>query len=110
MRKNLNVIILLVVAALVAASLYYIIPPGETTSLGLDLQGGLEVVYEARTNTGEVPTPAQMEQTLSIIDRRVNGLGVSESTVQQQGADQVSIQLPGVTDPQQALSLSLIHI
>jgi protein-export membrane protein SecD len=105
MRRNLNVIILLVVAALVAASLYYIIPPGETTSLGLDLQGGLEVVYEARTNTGEVPTPAQMEQTLSIIDRRVNGLGVSESTVQQQGADEVSIQLPGVTDPQQALSI-----
>ena len=105
MRRNLNVIILLVVAALVAVSLYFIIPPGEKTSLGLDLQGGLEVVYEARTNSGKVPTAAQMDQTIGIIDRRVNGLGVSESTVQQQGADQISIQLPGVTDPQQALAI-----
>jgi preprotein translocase subunit SecD len=103
--KRKNWVILGLVAVLVGLSLYYIVPPGEKTHLGLDLQGGLEVVYEARTNTGEVPTTQQMDQTLSIIDRRVNGLGVSESTVQQQGADQVSIQLPGITDPQQALSI-----
>ncbi|MBN2205181.1 MAG: protein translocase subunit SecD [Thermoleophilia bacterium] len=105
MRRHLNIIILAVVAALVGVALYFIIPPGDTTFLGLDLQGGLEVVYEARTNAGEVPTADQLEQTLSIIDRRVNGLGVSESTVQQQGADQISIQLPGVTDAQQALAI-----
>ncbi len=105
MRRHLNIIILAVVAALVGVALYFIIPPGERTFLGLDLQGGLEVVYEARTNAGEVPTADQLEQTLSIIDRRVNGLGVSESTVQQQGADQISIQLPGVTDAQQALAI-----
>jgi len=105
MRRHLNIIILAVVAALVGVALYFIIPPGEKTFLGLDLQGGLEVVYEARTNAGEVPTAEQLEQTLSIIDRRVNGLGVSESTVQQQGADQISIQLPGVTDAQQALAI-----
>jgi len=105
MRRNLNVIILAVVAALVGVSLYFIIPPGEKTYLGLDLQGGLEVVYEARTNTGDAPTVEQIDQTISIIDRRVNGLGVSESTVQQQGPDQISIQLPGVTDTQQALSI-----
>jgi preprotein translocase subunit SecD len=105
MRRHLNIIILAVVAALVGVALYFIIPPGEKTFLGLDLQGGLEVVYEARTNAGEAPTADQLEQTLSIIDRRVNGLGVSESTVQQQGADQISIQLPGVTDAQQALAI-----
>ena len=105
MRNYLNVIILIVVAVLVGVALYFIVPPGEKTFLGLDLQGGLEVVYEARTSAGEVPTAEQLDQTISIIDRRVNGLGVSESTVQQQGADQVSIQLPGVSDPQQALEI-----
>jgi preprotein translocase subunit SecD len=93
------------VAALVGVALYFIIPPGEKTYLGLDLQGGLEVVYEARTSTGELPTADEVEKTLSIIERRVNGLGVSESIVQQQGPDQISIQLPGVTDPEQALSI-----
>ncbi len=105
MRKHLNVIILVLVAALVGVALYFIIPPGEKTFLGLDLQGGLEVVYEARTSTGELPTADEMEKTLSIIERRVNGLGVTESIVQQQGPDQISIQLPGVTDPEQALSI-----
>jgi preprotein translocase subunit SecD len=105
MRRHLNVIILVLVAALVGVALYFIIPPGEKTYLGLDLQGGLEVVYQARTSTGELPTADEVEKTLSIIERRVNGLGVSESIVQQQGPDQISIQLPGVTDPEQALSI-----
>ncbi len=105
MRRHLNVIILVLVAVLVGVALYFIIPPGEKTYLGLDLQGGLEVVYEARTSTGELPTADEVQKTLSIIERRVNGLGVSESIVQQQGPDQISIQLPGVTDPEQALSI-----
>lgn len=92
-------------AALVAVSLYYIIPPSEKTRLGLDLQGGLEVVYTARTADGKPPTKAQLEQTVAILDRRVNGLGVTESQIQTQGADQISIALPGVTDTDQALAV-----
>lgn len=105
MRRHINLIILVAVAALVGVALYFIIPPGEKTHLGLDLQGGLEVVYEARTSTGEAPTADEMSTTLDIIERRVNGLGVSESIVQQQGPDQVSIQLPGIRDPGQALAI-----
>lgn len=92
-------------AALVAVSLYYIIPPSVKTRLGLDLQGGLEVVYTARTADGKAPTRAQLDQTVGILDRRVNGLGVTESQIQTQGADQVSISLPGITDADQALSV-----
>jgi len=92
-------------AALVAVSLYYIIPPSVKTRLGLDLQGGLEVVYTAKTADGKAPTRAQLDQTVGILDRRVNGLGVTESQIQTQGADQVAIALPGVTDAEQALSV-----
>ena len=105
LRKHRNLIILVVMAALVVVSLYYIIPPSERTRLGLDLQGGLEVVYTARTADGKPPTKAQLEQTVGILDRRVNGLGVTESQIQTQGADEISIALPGVTDADQALSV-----
>ncbi len=105
MRKHRNLIILLVMAALVVVSLYYIIPPSEKTRLGLDLQGGLEVVYTAKTADGKQPTKAQLEQTVGILDRRVNGLGVTESQIQTQGTDEISIALPGVTDADQALAV-----
>ena len=92
-------------AVLVAVSLYFIIPPGVKTHLGLDLQGGLEIVYTAKTADGKAPSSAQMDQTIGILNRRVNGLGVTESAIQRQGADQVSIALPGVKDAQQALDI-----
>ena len=96
---------MLFMAALVAVSIYYIVPPSVKTHLGLDLQGGLEVVYTARTAEGEAPTEQQLDQTISILDRRVNGLGVAESTIQKQGTDQISVALPGIDDPQQALDV-----
>jgi preprotein translocase subunit SecD len=104
-RRYRNWIILAVVAALVAASVYFIIPPSEKTHLGLDLQGGVEVVYTAKTADGGAPTQEQLDQTVAIIDRRVNGLGVTESQVKKQGTDQISVALPGVQDPEQALAI-----
>ena len=105
MRRYRNWIILFVVAALMAASLYFIIPPSEKTHLGLDLQGGVEVVYTAKTADGGAPTQDQVDQTIGIIDRRVNGLGVTESQVKKQGTDQISVALPGVKDPETALAV-----
>ena len=92
-------------AVLVAVSLYFIIPPSVKTRLGLDLQGGLEVVYTAKTADGKAPSTAELDQTIGILDRRVNGLGVTESAIQKQGTDQISVSLPGVKDAQQALDL-----
>ena len=90
-------------AVLAAVSLYFIIPPSVKTHLGLDLQGGLEIVYQAKNADGKVPSTAELDQTISILDRRVNGLGVTESAIQKQGTDQISVALPGVKDAQQAL-------
>ena len=101
-RRN-NWLILAMMAVLVAASVYWIVPPGAKTRLGLDLQGGLQVVYSAKTATGEQPTSQQMDQTVTILDKRVNGLGVTESQIQRQGTDQISVALPGITNVQEAL-------
>jgi protein-export membrane protein SecD len=105
LRKHRNFIILLFMAVLVAVSLYFIIPPSVKTHLGLDLQGGLEIVYTAKTADGKAPSTAELDQTIGILDRRVNGLGVTESAIQKQGTDQISVALPGVKDAQQALNL-----
>ena len=105
MKKHRNLIILLVMAGLVAVSVWFIIPPGVKTHLGLDLQGGLEIVYQAKTADGKAPSTAELDQTIGILDRRVNGLGVTESAIQKQGTDQISVSLPGVKDAQQALDL-----
>jgi preprotein translocase subunit SecD len=104
-KKHRNLIIMIVMAALVAVSLYFIIPPSVKTHLGLDLQGGLEIVYTAKTADGKAPSTAELDQTIGILDRRVNGLGVTESAIQKQGTDQISVALPGVKDAQQALDL-----
>ena len=104
-QKRWNIVVLLVVAALVAVSVIYIYPPGKKTHLGLDLQGGLEVVYKAQTATGKTPSSAQINQTIDIMNRRVNGLGVTESAVQRQGSDQISVALPGIKNAQQALKV-----
>ena len=102
-QKQRNIIILLVVAALLVVSAFYIYPPGKKTHLGLELQGGLEIVYKAELPNGTAPTHDQLTQTVGIIDRRVNGLGVTEAAIQLQGTDQISVALPGVKNVDQAV-------
>ena len=71
--------------------------------LGLDLRGGSQLTLEVQP-AGEITTIGadQMEAVKAVLDRRVNGLGVAESTLQTVGDDQLVLQLPGVTDPTRA--------
>ena len=65
--------------------------------LGLDLEGGSHLVYEALPADGsESPTSDQMEGVIQTIERRVNAFGVAEPIIQSMGADRVLVQLPGV--------------
>jgi protein-export membrane protein SecD len=72
---------------------------------GLDLKGGLQVLLASDLPGGATPTTDQMESARRIIDSRVNGLGVSEPIVQQQGSDRILVELPGITDRQLAIDL-----
>jgi preprotein translocase subunit SecD len=71
--------------------------------LGIDLQGGTRVTLTARTENGSQPTREQLTQAKEIIDRRVNGIGVSGAEVVQDGNNLV-ITVPG-TEGEQAKSL-----
>ena len=70
------------------------------TRLGLDLQGGLRVEYEALPVDGQEPTPEDMAVMKDIVERRVNATGVSEAVVVVQGSDRIVVELPGVTNPE----------
>ncbi len=69
---------------------------------GLDLQGGLQILYQAESLEGGI-LPGLMEQTKKVIQNRVDALGVTEPNVQVQGTDKLVVELPGVEDPEQAL-------
>ena len=71
--------------------------------LGLDLRGGSQLTLEVQP-AGAISTikPEQLDAVKLVLERRVNGLGVAESTLQTVGNDQLLLQLPGVTDPSRA--------
>lgn len=74
-----------------------------TVRLGLDLQGGVQLVLQARPPAGVTVTQDVLQGTRDTIERRVNGLGVSEPVIQTRGTDQILVELPGFQDPERAV-------
>lgn len=72
---------------------------------GLDLQGGVQVLLEARPPAGQNVDSDTLQGTRDTIERRVGGLGVNEPLVQTRGNDQIIVELPGVTDPERAVEV-----
>ena len=70
---------------------------------GLDLQGGLQVVLQARPVAGQTIDKNTLEGTRRTLERRVNGLGVSEPLIQTRGNDQIIVELPVLTIPKKRL-------
>ena len=67
--------------------------------LGLDLQGGVMVRLEAPEGT----SMEEMEAAKSVIENRINGLGVAEPEVRLEGTNRISVELPGVEDADEAV-------
>ncbi|MCM3704391.1 MULTISPECIES: protein translocase subunit SecDF [Cytobacillus] len=70
--------------------------------LGLDLQGGFEVLYEVTPKDGQKVNKEVLASTAEALDRRINVLGVSEPNIQIEGDKRVRVQLAGVTDQNKA--------
>jgi preprotein translocase subunit SecD len=95
-RSLLALILVLVIAAIVVIVQF-------PTPLGLDLQGGSQLTLQVKTtDTIKEIDPRILEAVQRVVEGRINGLGVSESVVQTVGNDQLLVQLPGVSDPEQA--------
>ncbi len=75
--------------------------------LGLDLCGGVTLTLEATIPEGTTPEDRQkiIDRSISILETRVNALGVTEPIIAQAGERRIVVQLPGMTDPAQARQL-----
>ena len=62
--------------------------------LGLDLEGGTRITFEAKATKGKVDRP-KLDQARNIIDQRVNATGVTEAEVTTQGGNQIIVEIPG---------------
>jgi SecD/SecF fusion protein len=100
-RRAAVVVVGLVVAALVAVAALAMpgSPLHQKPTLGLDLQGGLEVTLKAVPPKNRDLTEDDLDRSVSIMRDRVDKLGVAEPEIRTQGDDQIVIQLPGVRDP-----------
>jgi len=74
--------------------------------LGLDLNGGIHLIYQADTSKIAKEDIGQSMETLKqVIEARVNAFGVSEPIIQTEGMDKLIVELPGVNDTQKAVDL-----
>ncbi len=108
-RNTLTFIITLIIFAL---ALSVVLPVDQGVlgkrgmRLGLDLQGGLHIVYKAdlsQVAAGE-ETEA-IEGAIAVIERRVDVFGVTEPVIQRQGEDRILVELPGVSEAEKAKRL-----
>ncbi len=106
-RRSHLILVGLILAALVGVALLAIpsSPAHKKVTLGLDLQGGLEVVLKAVPPPGKTCDSACMDRSVSIMRSRIDKLGVSEPEIRKQGSNQIVIQLAGVHDVNKAAQI-----
>ncbi|HEY1563103.1 MAG TPA: protein translocase subunit SecD, partial [Gaiellaceae bacterium] len=109
MRERRNYLLLMgaIAVALVGAALIAIphSPAYKKPTLGLDLQGGIEVVLRAVPDKGQTINSTQMQTAQQIMTSRVNKIGVTSPNVAVQGGNEIVIQLAGVHDPAKAAKI-----
>ncbi len=106
-RRSSILVVALLAAALVGVALLAIpgSPLHQKPTLGLDLQGGLEVTLQAVPPPNRDLTQEDLDRSVDIMRNRVDKLGVTEPEIRTQGDDQIVIQLPGVKDPEAAAEI-----
>ena len=106
-RRSSLFVVGFLVAALVGVALLAVpgSPIRQEPTLGLDLQGGLEVTLQAVPPPNRSLTEEDLDRSVEIMRSRVDRLGVTEPEIRTQGSDQIVIQLPGVSDPEAAADI-----
>ncbi len=100
--RRRHLFILLFVLGLVSVSALVIV--SKPTKLGLDLKGGVELVYQGKPS-GQVKevSGGDIDRSITIIRERIDELGVSEPEVSRLGNTEISVSLPDVTNAQRAI-------
>src|SRR3954453_19811031 len=100
--RRRNLFVLLLVAGMLPASVFVIAT--KDTRFGLDLKGGVSLIYQARPTKQSSVNSDAIQRTLDIMRERVDQLGVSEPEIQRSGSDQIDVSLPDVQNADEAAS------
>lgn len=102
-----TVLFFFMVAALLCAAVFMAKPiAGKLKGqLGLDLRGGVHVVYQAKPTAESPVTKDSVDKLIGVFRNRIDAYGLTEPLFQKQGSDRVVVELPGVKDPDEALEL-----
>jgi SecD/SecF fusion protein len=98
--RRRNALVLLLVAGLLAASAAVIAT--KKTRLGLDLKGGVELVYQGKPTAQSKVDTESLNRAIDIMRKRVDQLGVAEPEIQRSGADEIDVALPNVSNAARA--------
>jgi SecD/SecF fusion protein len=98
--RRRNLFVLLLVAGLLVASVAVI--AAKPTRLGLDLKGGVSLIYQAKPTKQSKVTGDAIDRSLDIMRKRVDQLGVAEPEIQRSGSDQIDVSLPDVKNADEA--------
>jgi SecD/SecF fusion protein len=98
--RRKNALILLLVAGLFAGSLVVIF--AKPTRLGLDLKGGVELVYQGKPTAQSKVDSESLNRAIDIMRKRVDQLGVAQPEIQRTGASEIDVSLPDVSNAARA--------
>jgi len=98
--RRRNGLILLLVAGLFAVSAAVIAL--KPTKLGLELKGGVQLVYQAKPTAQSKVTAESLERSINIMRTRVDQLGVAQPEIQRSGGQEIDVDLPDVSNAQRA--------
>ncbi len=101
-RRRRSLLLLTLVLGLALASLVAIAL--RPVVLGLDLRGGVQVILQGKPTADSQVTPQSIQRSVDIINNRVNAFGVSSPSIQTLGTDEISVQLPGVKNPDEVVT------
>jgi len=106
-RNTLVLIMVLALFVFAICALIYPIFGRQGMRLGLDLVGGVHLVYQAQFSEDATPQEKarDMNRAVATIESRINKYGVTEPIIQKLGTDRILVQLPGFTDIEAAKSL-----
>ena len=97
-RNTLTLIVIIVLFILAVCALIFPVFGREQMRLGLDLQGGIHMVYRADLSQVEPGEEADIiEGVVAVLNNRINPLGVTEPVIQKQGRDRILVELPGLS-------------
>ena len=92
------ILILFILSALVVLPIDKGVLLGKKVQLGLDLQGGVHLVYQANlSGVAAADQDSVLNGVIDVVNNRVNPLGVSEPSISRQGTDRIVLELPGAT-------------